>query len=230
MASRSNLSGRPGMSGILNRVMNPMQRQARSMREKIAAPEVAATPEIAAEQGGGGMSGMVGRALAAGKERQAELANRAVKPQAPPQAPRQGGGIRQALARGTKAKSAMQPAVAGQKRGPRRQPTAREQAMRTQAATASTRGQAQSQRGALEQMGATQEEVAAPGARGMAERAAAGAARGRGILSAEDQAARSRAALEETGEVGGTRTETPVTEPSLNKARRNRSRSGRIYR
>lgn len=199
MVSRSNLSGRPGMSGILNKVMNPMQRQARSMREKIAAPEVAATPEIAAQQGGGGLSGMVGRALAAGKAKQAEQANRAVKPQAPPQAP-----------------------GPGPKRGPRRRPT-----MQEQMATRGTRGPA------LRDMGATQEEVAAPGARGMVERAVAGANRGRGggVLSRVAQAASDkRAALEETGEVGGTRTETPVVEPSLNQARRSRSRSGRMYR
>lgn len=229
MVSRANLNGRPGMGGVLKKVMNPVQRQARSMRDKLAPPaetgagggvlsrikQQAQAQQAALTKGGGGMSGMVGRALAAGKEQQAA---------------QQGGGIRQALARGAKAKSAMQPAVAGQKRGPRRQPTVRDQVRNTRDAIAGTRAQAESMRSGLENMGATQEEVAAPGARGMVERAAAGAARGRGILSAEEQATRARGALEETGEIGGTVTEAPVTGPSLNEARRMRSRSGRIRR
>jgi len=90
MASRSNLTGRPAPGGVLNRVMNPMNR---GSGPKITAPgeaEVAATPETAAQQGGGGLSGMVARAVTASKNRQAELATRAVKPQAPPQAPAAG--------------------------------------------------------------------------------------------------------------------------------------------
>ena len=98
--------------------------------------------------------------------------------------------------------------------------------MRTQAATAGMRGTAQRQRAGLEQMGATQEEVASPAV--MPGRQ--DVTRGRGIMSAEEQAARERAALEETGEAGGTVTEAPVTGPSLNQARRSRSRSGRMYR
>lgn len=184
--------------------MNPTQRRAN--RAKISPPaEVAATPEIAAEQGGGGFSGMVGRALQAARDRQAAAATRATKPQAPPQSP----------------------VPTGPKRGPRRRPTAREQAMQTTQAEAGMRGQAVRQRAGLDQMGATQEEVAAPAV--MPGRQ--DVTRGRGILSrAEQAAADKRAALEATGETGGTRSEVDVTEPSLNEARQRRSRSGRIFR
>lgn len=205
MVSRSNLSGRPGMSGVLNRVMNPAKPRAPrpeasgGVFSRMQSTIADAKEKQAAQQGGGGLSGMVGRALAAGKERQAEVANRAVKPQAPPQAP-----------------------GAGPKRGPRRRPT-----MQENMAARGTRGPA------LRDMGATQEEVAAPGARGFVERAVAGAnrGRGRGVASrVQEQAASRRADLEQTGEAGGTVTETPVIEPSLNEARRMRSRSGRIRR
>ena len=205
MVSRSNLSGRPGPSGVLNRVMNPAK--PRAPRPNITAPLV--------DPGGGGsiMS----------RVRQAVESQKAAQGNAP--------GFAGLVGRAAKEKSTLQAAEAGQKRGPRRQPTAREQAMRTQAAVAGTRGQAQSQRGALEQMGATQEEVATP--TGMGERTAARAGRGRGVanrLAAETEAAEGRAVVEATGETGGTVTDAPVAGPSLNEARRSRSRSGRIYR
>jgi predicted enzyme related to lactoylglutathione lyase len=61
-----------------------------------------------------------------------------------------------------------------------------------------------------------------------------GAARAPGLpgrqLAAQQAAEDERAAVEVTGEAGGTVTEAPVTKPSLNEARRRRSRSGRIYR
>ena len=175
MASRSNLSGRPGPSGVLNRVMNPLRRSG----PKVTSPgdpdvpgEVAATPEIAAQQGGGALSGMVARAMATQKERQSAVANRAVKPQAPPQSP-----------------------AAGPKRGPRRRPTAREQA-------------------GLAQVGASQRELAGE-AQPMSRRA-----------SLSDRMARAQGTLAEQtaeAEVGGTRTENSVTEPSLNRSRRPRA-------
>lgn len=193
------------------------------------------------------MSGVLGKAFKPPTQR---LGKRAI------QAPTEGGGgffgkIREAIeakqatqmpargtltrreAQGRKKPSVMQAPVAGQKRGPRREPTAREQARATRQAVAGMRGQAEAQRTGLEQMGATQEEVVAP-VEGMLERtadmASRGGAGGRGILSAEEEAARNRDAVAATGETGGTVTEAPVTGPSLNQARRSRSRSGRMYR
>jgi hypothetical protein len=216
MVSRANLNGRPKMGGVLNRVMNPA-------KPRAPRPEAGGGvfPKMQSVMQGGGMSGMVGRALAAGREQQASQAQ-----------PGLSGMVGRAQARAAKAKSAMQPPVAGeQKRGPRRQPTAREQSRNTREAISGMRGQAESMRSGLENMGATQEEVAAP-ARGVVERAAARTGRGGvgGRLAAEEQAAEGRAALEATGEIGGTVTEAPVVGPSLNEARRMRSRSGRIRR
>ena len=228
MVSRANLSGRPGMGGVLSKVFNGSKPRASKPRAPgrlvdpggggsvLSRVKEAAEAQQAAQQGGGGMSGMVQRALAAGKEHQAG---------------QQGGGIRQALARGTKAKSAMQPAVAGQKRGPRRQPTAREQVRNTREAIAGTRARAGSVRSSLENMGATQEEAAPT--RVSEVMAGAGSGR-RGMphrqLAAQEQSEQARGVLETTGEAGGTVTDAPVTGPSLNEARRMRSRSGRIRR
>lgn len=181
--------------------MNPLQRRAKAKISPPAIPGASDTPE-SIEQGGGGLSGMLGRAFAQAKEAQAQQANRAVKPRAPAEAP----------------------VMRGPKRGPRRQPTAREQSMEAQQASARTRGTAQRGRSALEKMGATQEEAVTP---------AVMPRRGRGVagtLAAEQEATDQRAALEATGETGGTRSEVNVTEPSLNEARRRRSRSGRMYR
>jgi hypothetical protein len=214
MVSRANLSGRPGMGGVLGKVFKPQRQRP---------PKVSVPPEtggaglagmVRRSQGradGGGVSGLVGRAFAAAKEKQAGQANPG------------GAGV---LGRLTKPQRPMEaPAPPGQKRGPRRQPTAREQARNTRQAIAGMRGQAQAQRTGLENVGATQEEVAATQA-GF-DRARAG---GGGVLSAEEEATANQAAVEATGEAGGTRTEVDVTEPSLNQARRQRSRSGRIYR
>ena len=169
---------------------------------------------------------MVGRAFQEARNIQAEQGQPAPPgPETGPVAPR--GRPR----RPGKKPSVLQPPVAGQKRGPRRAPTAREQAMQTTQTVADMRGQAARHRAGLDQMGATQEEVAGP--RGPVERAAARTGRGRGVagtLATQQAAADERAALEATGEAGGTVTEAPVTGPSLNEARRRRSRSGRMYR
>ena len=155
--------------------MNPLSQRSGPKIAPATDMEVAATPEIAAQQGGGGMSGMVGRALAAAKEKQAAVANTAVRPQAPPNAP---------VAKSIEARS-------------------------------------RRARAGLSQVGASQAELAGE-AQPMSRRP-----------SLSDRMARAQGTLDEQvaeAEVGGTRTETPVIEPSLNEARRNRSRSGRIYR
>lgn len=213
MVSRSNLSGRPGMGGVLGKVFKPPTQ--RLGKRAIQAPT----------EGGGGFFGKIREAVEA--KQATQMPARGTMTRRAAQAQEQGGGIRQALARGAKAKSAMQAPVAGEKRGPRREPTAGEQARATRQAVAGMRGQAQAQaqQTGLEKMSETQEEMAAR--QSGFEEARAG---GRGILSPQQEAARNRAALETTGEAGGTRTEVDVTEPSLNQARRQRSRSGRIYR
>jgi len=202
MVSRSNLSGRPGMGGVLGKVFKPPTQ--RVGKRAIQSPPV--------DAGGGGFFGKIREAMEAKQATEAS-ANR--------------GMLTRREAQGRKKPSVMQAPVAGQKRGPRREPTAGEQARATRQAVAGMRGQAQAQRQqtGLEQMSETQEEMAAR--QSGFEEARAG---GRGILSPEAEAARNRAALETTGEAGGTRTEVDVTEPSLNQARRQRSRSGRIYR
>ena len=224
MVSRSNLSGRPKMGGVLGKVFKPQRQRP---------PKVTVPPEtggaglagmvrrsqaraggVANENPGGGVFSKIQSTIADAKERQAALPARGMAARA------------QAMA--GKKRSAMQPPVAGeQKRGPRREPTAGEQARATRQAVAGMRGQAQAQaqQTGMEKMSETQEEMAAR--QSGFEEARAG---GRGILSPEQEAARNRAALETTGEAGGTRTEVDVTEPSLNQARRQRSRSGRIYR
>ena len=199
MVSRANLSGRPGMSGVLGKAFKPPTQ--RLGKRAIQAPT----------EGGGGFFGKIREAIEAKQATQMPAR----------------GTLTRREAQGRKKPSVMQAPVAGQKRGPRREPTAREQARATRQAVAGMRGQAQAQaqQTGLEKMSETQEEMAAR--QSGFEEARAG---GRGILSPQQEAARNRAALETTGEAGGTRTEVDVTEPSLNQARRQRSRSGRIYR
>ena len=200
MVSRANLSMRPGASGVLKRVMNPRQRRTPKIQPTV--PGDSDTPE-SIEQSGGGLSGMLGRALAAGRERQQQAAERNVKPQPGPESP---------VPRGPLARAKE---MAGRKRA------------------MDMRGRAGRQRSGLEQMGATQGEIAA-GPGGVVRRAQATAGRdigrGREVLEREAQAARTQDALAATGETGGTRSEVDVTEPTLNQARQRRSRSGRILR
>ncbi len=98
----------------------------------------------------------------------------------------------------------------------------------------------------IEQMGASQEEVAArqgrmggmlkpavepppPGGYQQIDLSGGRIPRGRGTRL-ERAKSDQRADLEVTGEHGGTRTESDVGEPTLNRARSPRSRSRRIYR
>lgn len=200
MVSRANLSDRPGPDGVLKRVMNP--RKPRIQRPQVSGPsgEMDAMNQNPASEAGG-LSGMLGRAFTEAKEAQAAQAERATKPTPPPQAPVPRSRTRADLNPQERAETRM-------------------------------RGQARRQRTGLEQMGATQGEIATvPG--GVVRRAAVSAGRSlpgnRGYIS-EEMAARAAEAQEATGEVGGTRSEVDVTEPSLNEARQRRSRSGRIFR
>jgi len=220
MVSRSNLSGRPPASGVLDRVMNPQPTKPRkpTFKERVTT-------------GGGGLSGMVGRAFTEAKKLQAEQGQQPAPPG------REGGPLPGSRRRPPKKRSALQTPVAGQKRGPQRQPTAREQAMQTTQTVADMRSQAARHRAGLDQMGATQEEMATPAVMpgrqevsrfGEVARRGAGVTQGGPIAAAREAAERASAAAA-TGETGGTRSEVDVTEPTLNQARRRRSRSGRMY-
>jgi len=211
MVSRSNLSGRPPASGVLDRVQNPQPAKPRqpTFRERVT-------------KGGGGMSGLVGRAFQEARKIQAEQAQQP----APPEPGR----------RPVKKRPPMQRPVPGQRRGPRRQPTVAELSPQEQLETR-MRNQREQNRTGLDQMGATQREAAAaivPGGQevsrfGQVARSGAGVTQGGPIAAAREASERLEAA-EATGETGGTRSEVNVTEPTLNQARQRRSRSGRIFR
>lgn len=105
MASRANLSGRPGPTGVLDRVMNPLKQRAGLKPQGRGGMSAAVTPSP--DEPGGGVSGMVGRAAANAKakqqqQRQAGVVQRAasaVEPTAPPTAPAAGGAVQRAMAR-----------------------------------------------------------------------------------------------------------------------------------
>ncbi len=85
MASRANLSGRPGPTGVLDRVMNPLKQRAGLKPQGRGGMSAAIAPNP--DESGGGMSGVIGRAASA------------VKPTAPPTAPAAGGAVQRAMAR-----------------------------------------------------------------------------------------------------------------------------------